>query len=51
MAYLRLGLALAGFATALLAVAFEDHRIGWTAIALLAASLVIRLIERRRPPV
>jgi hypothetical protein len=48
---LRLGLAFAGFATALLAVAFEDRRIGWGAIALLVASVAIRLFQRRRPPV
>jgi hypothetical protein len=44
---LRIGLALAGFAVALLALAFEDHRLGWGAIALLAASLLIRLLARR----
>jgi hypothetical protein len=45
--YLRLGLAFGGFAVALLAVAFEDERLGWGAIALLAASLLVRVIERR----
>lgn len=44
---LRIGLALAGFAVALLALAFEDHRLGWGAIALLAGSLLIRLLARR----
>ena len=44
---LRIGLALAGFAVALLALAFEDHRLGWGAIALLAGSLLIRLLTRR----
>ena len=48
MTYLRLGLAFGGFAVALLAVAFEDDRIGWGAIALLAGSLLVRVIERRR---
>ena len=48
MTYLRLGLAFGGFAVALLAVAFEDQRFGWGAIALLAGSLVVRVIERRR---
>ena len=48
MTYLRLGLALGGFAVALLAVAFEDQRFGWAAIVLLAGSLVVRVIERRR---
>jgi hypothetical protein len=45
---LRLGLALGGFILALLGVALDDHRAGWGAIALLAASLVLRLIERKR---
>lgn len=48
MTYLRLGLAFGGFAVALLAVAFEDERLGWGAIALLAGSLLVRVIERRR---
>lgn len=48
--YLRLGLAFAGFATALLAVAFEDRRIGWAAIALLVSSLAVRYFQRRHPP-
>jgi len=46
---LRVGLALAGFAVAVVAIAFEDHRVGWAAIALLIASLIVRLIQRRRP--
>jgi hypothetical protein len=46
--YLRLGLAFVGFAVALLAVAFENERLGWGAIALLAGSLLVRVIERRR---
>jgi hypothetical protein len=46
--YLRVGLAFGGFAVALLAVAFEDQRLGWGAIALLAGSLLMRVIERRR---
>jgi hypothetical protein len=45
--YLRLGLAFGGFAVALLAVAFEDERLGWGAIALLVGSLLVRVIERR----
>ena len=48
MTYLRLGLAFGGFAVALLAVAFEAERLGWGAIALLAGSLLVRVIERRR---
>jgi hypothetical protein len=46
--YLRLGLAFGGFAVALLAVAFEDERLGWAAIVLLGGSLLVRVIERRR---
>jgi len=46
-ALLRIILALAGFAVALLAVALEDRRLGWAAIALLIASLIVRLIQRR----
>jgi hypothetical protein len=45
---LRLGLAVAGFAAALLSVAFEDRRLAWVAIVLLAGSLAIRLLQRRR---
>ena len=41
-------LALAGYALAVLAIAFEEHRVGWLAIALLAGSLVLRLLDRRR---
>lgn len=44
---LRLGLALAGFAAALLAVSLGDTRIGWCAIALLIGSLVTRLLQKR----
>ena len=47
---LRVGLALAGFAAAVVAIAREDHRVGWAAIALLAGSLIVRLIQRRNPP-
>ena len=46
---LRIGLALGGFAMAVLAIAIEDHRLGWAAIALLMGSLIVRLIQRRRP--
>lgn len=44
---LRLGLALVGFAAALLAVSLGDERVGWAAIALLAASLIVRLLQQR----
>jgi hypothetical protein len=45
---LRIALALAGFVSAVLAIALEDHRIGWGAIALLIGSLIVRLVQRRR---
>jgi hypothetical protein len=45
--HLRIGLALAGFAAALLAVSFEDERVGWLAIVLLLGSLIIRLTQKR----
>jgi hypothetical protein len=43
---IRIGLALAGFTVAVLAIAFEDHRLGWVAIALLLGSLIVRLVQR-----
>jgi hypothetical protein len=46
---LRLALALGGFLIALLSVALDERRLGWLAIALLAASLLLRLWLRRRP--
>jgi type IV secretory pathway TrbD component len=48
---LRRGLAFAGFAMAMLAVVSEDHRVGWGAIALLIASLLVRVLARRDPTV
>jgi hypothetical protein len=48
---LRIGLALAGFVAAVLAIALEDQRVGWLAIALLAGSVVVRLVHRRNPRV
>ncbi len=48
MSRLRLILAMAGFGVALLAVVIEDGRIGWVAIILLAASLLLRLMQRKR---
>jgi hypothetical protein len=45
---LRLGLALAGLGVAALAVAADSRVGGWVGIALLASSLVIRLIQHRR---
>ena len=47
-ALLRIGLAAAGFAVALLAVALGDRQIGWGAIALLIGSLIVRLLQRGR---
>ena len=49
-ARVRRGLALLGFALALVAVATEEHRIGWAAIAVLVVSLIIRLVGRRTEP-
>lgn len=53
MTALRLGLALAGFVVAALGVALDNSRLGWGAIALLAGSLIVRIIQRQRgnPPV
>lgn len=45
---LRLALALGGFVVAVVAIALEDHRLAWAAIALLVGSLIIRLVQRRR---
>jgi hypothetical protein len=44
----RLLLALAGFVAAVLSIALEDRRLAWGAIALLIASLILRLLLRRR---
>jgi Flp pilus assembly protein TadB len=48
MIRLRFGFAIAGLALALLSVALDDHRLAWAAIASLAASLLIRLVLRKR---
>jgi hypothetical protein len=45
---LRIGLAIAGFVLALLSVALDDHRLAWAAIVVLATSLLIRLLRRKR---
>ncbi len=42
----RLAFAMAGFAAAILAVATDDHWIGWLAIALLSIALLLRLLQR-----
>lgn len=45
MNWLRLAFATAGFAAAILAVATDLRWIGWLAIALLAAALLLRLLQ------
>jgi hypothetical protein len=45
----RRGLALLGYTLAVLAIAFEEHRVGWVAIGLLVASLLLRVVDRRAP--
>jgi hypothetical protein len=45
---LKLALALSGFLLALLSVAFDAKRLAWVAIALLAASFLLRVWLRRR---
>jgi hypothetical protein len=45
---LRFALAIAGFALALLSIARDDHLLAWAAVALLAASLLVRLVARTR---
>jgi hypothetical protein len=46
----RLGLSLTGMVVAVLAIMLEDRRLVWGAIALLAASLLLRLVARRQRP-
>ena len=48
LSIVRVGLSLAGFALALLAVALENRQLGWAAIALLIGSLIVRLLQRGR---
>ena len=48
MSRLRLALALAGFAAAVLAVMTEDRRLGWVAIGLLLVALLFRFLQRKR---
>jgi hypothetical protein len=45
---LRLGFAIAGFVLALLSVTVDDRRLAWAAIALLTASLILRILLRKR---
>jgi hypothetical protein len=44
----RLGLSLTGMVVAVLAIMLNDRRIVWGAIALLAASLLLRFVVRGR---
>jgi hypothetical protein len=44
----KLGSAVLGFVFAVAAVALDDPRLGWAAIALLSISFVVRAITRRR---
>ena len=44
----RLGAAVLGFVFAVAAVALDDPRLGWAAIALLSVSFLARVITRRR---
>ena len=46
MKFARLGLAIAGFIAALLSIALDDRQVAWGAIALLTASLILRLLSR-----
>jgi hypothetical protein len=46
---LRIGLGLAGLLVAVVAVAADNPRITWAGIALLTASLIVRLLQRRGP--
>ena len=46
---IRLGLSLTGMVVAIVAIMWNDRRIVWGAIVLLAASLLLRLVTRNRP--
>ena len=48
MSQLRIASVVAGLVAALLSVALDDQRLAWMAIALLAVSLILRLILRKR---
>jgi hypothetical protein len=45
---IRLALSLTGMVLAVLAIMLNDRRVVWGAIALLAASLLLRVVARRR---
>ena len=47
---IRLGLSLTGMVVAVLAIMLNDRRLVWGAIAVLAGSLLLRAVARRRPP-
>jgi hypothetical protein len=47
---IRLGLSLTGMVVAVLAIMLNDRRLVWGAIALLAASLLLRVVARRGGP-
>jgi hypothetical protein len=46
----RLTLSLSGMVVAVVAILLEDRRVVWGAIALLAASLLLKLVARRGRP-
>ena len=46
---IRLALSLSGMALAVVAIMTNDRRVVWGAVALLAASLILRLVQRNRP--
>jgi uncharacterized membrane protein YfcA len=48
MIRLRIAFALAGFTAAVLSVALDERLLAWLAIALLAISLILRVILRKR---
>ena len=48
MTRLRLGLALVGFGLALVGIVFDNTDVVWTALVVLLASTVIRLVQRKR---
>jgi hypothetical protein len=47
---IRLVLSLTGMVVAVVAIMLNDRRVVWGAIALLAASLLLRVVARRRGP-
>ncbi len=46
----RLALSLGGMVLAVIAIMLEDRRVVWGAIALIAVSLLLRIVGRRRGP-